>query len=120
MLTEGYKNRIKKLAGIKPMLNEDLHPQFMDCGFYDMSNGNAKILLSLLKDAGIKHTYDPYRNYIEIETNNPREILPMFDKSEIEKISMKDALAQELDKDPNDCVLLRLPAPTNVPPGAMM
>ena len=114
-LSENYKTKLQKLAGI---LNEDMHPQFFDCGFYDMANGNVEELLPMLKEAGIKHSYDPYRNFVEIETNNPREVLPMFEKAEIMKIDWKDALAQDLDKDPSDCVLLRLPAP-NIPPGAM-
>lgn len=120
MLSENFKNRLQSLAGLaKPSLNEDMHPQFLECGFFDMANGNPEILLSLLDEAEIKYTYDENRNFITIETSNPRAVLPMLDEARITKINWKDAMAENLDNDPNDCVLLRLPAP-NVPPGAMM
>lgn len=115
-LNEDYKNRLQRLAGL---LNEDMHPQFFDCGFYDMANGNSEILLSLLENTGIQYSYDPMRNYMVIETNNPRAVLPMFQEARIMKIDTKDWIAENLDTDPNDCVLLRLPTP-NPPPGAMM
>jgi hypothetical protein len=115
-LNEDYKNRLKFLAGL---LNEDLHPHFFDCGFYDMANGNSEVLLPLLEKSDIKYSYDPMRNFVTIETNNPRAVLPMFKEARIVKIDTKDWMAENLDTDPNDCVLLRLPAP-NVPPGAMM
>lgn len=117
-LTENYKNRIGVLAGIK-LVSESLHPQFMDCGFYNMSNGNPEILEKYLIDNDIKYTYDGYRNFITIETNNPRGLFPIFDEAYIKKIEWKEALERNMDKDPNDCVLVRLPAP-NVPHGAMM
>lgn len=117
-LTENYKNRVKTLAGLK-ILSEDMHPQFYDCGFYDMANGNHEVLIEKLQEANLTYSYDEGRNYIVIETNNPRQVLPLFEEAGIKKVGWKESLENNMDKDPNDCVLLRLPAP-NVPPGAMM
>lgn len=113
-LSENYRARLKKIAGI---LIESMHPQFMDCGFYDMCNGDCDTLLELLEKNQIIHTYDSYRNYIIIETDSPRDIIPYMEEARIYKA--ESDYMKELMGDPNDCVLLRLPTP-NVPSGAMM
>ena len=119
MLSESYRKRIQALAGIdKKMLNEDMHPQFMDFGFYDMSNGDADGLMSILNDSGVEFKYDSYRNFITIPTDNPREILPMLEASDIEKVPL-DQL-EDYFEDPNDCVLITAKSAPNPPPGAMM
>jgi len=98
-------------------VNEDLHPHFFDCGFYDAANGNTETLVELLQANNVEHTFDEMRNYVVITTTDPRNILPFLEEARIVKVPLNDEMYMK--EDPNDCVLLRMPAP-NVPPGAMM
>ena len=123
MLTEGYKKRLQELAGVKKMLiNEDLHPHFQMFGFHDMANGLTPVLLDLLKQNNIKYSYDSHRNFIDIETSNPKALIPMFEEADM--IDVKIPLEDELEyyyppNEPGDCVFVYAPK-VNVPPGAMM
>lgn len=123
MLTEGYKKRLQELAGVKQsFINESLHPDSNLFGYYDMANGLTPLLLELLEKNNIKYSYDPYRNYIDIETAHPRSIIPMFEEADMidVKIPLKDAFEYYYPpNEPGDCVLVHAPKP-NVPPGAMM
>ena len=123
MLTEGYKKRMQELAGVKKsFINESLHPDSNMLGFYDMANGLTPILLDLLEKNNVKYSYDSQRNYIDIETAHPRNIIPMFEEADM--IDVKIPLEDELEyyyppNEPGDCVLVHLPK-VDVPPGAMM
>lgn len=123
MLTEGYKKRMQELAGVKKsFINESLHPDSNMLGFYDMANGLTPVLLDLLKKNNVNFSYDSYRNFIDIETNNPKSLIPMFEAADMidVKIPLKDAFEYYYPpNEPGDCVLVHLPK-VDVPPGAMM
>jgi len=115
-LSESYKKRLKQLADI-PLILEDIHPQFMDFGFYDISNGNSEILLDELKKENIEYIYDALKNFTKIITNNPRSLKSILSNAKAIKIPLGQE--KELFENPNDCVLIQSP-PVNIPKGAMM
>jgi hypothetical protein len=115
--SEKYAEFLKKYSWKNESVNECMHPHFFDCGFYDAANANNEELVEILKAQNIGHEYDPYRNFVRIETTNPRAVKDILTSCRMEKMSIDNEIyAQE---DPNDCVLICMPAP-NVPEGAML
>lgn len=115
-LSESFKNRNKKLAGL-PIISESMHPHFMDFGFYNICNGNPEVLHEELKSSGINFAYDELRNFTKIITADPKGLQEALSNAGAEKVSLGEE--KDMFDDPNDCVLVQHP-PINVPPGAML
>lgn len=97
-------------------LNEDINYHAMNmCGYYKVDENQISFILHDLAVNKIMCKYDPYKNYIEIETDNFDKPYEIILKNGGEKLpfNLEDSEYN------HDCVVLKS-KPMNVPPGAYM
>jgi len=107
---------IKKFYNFK--VNESISFQ-SDYGFYNMCNANDDFI-NELQNLNISDDckYNHERNYLIIQTDNPKPIVEILNNNAIRKMSAdEESYAME---DPNDCILLKVKTPPNPPTGAFM